>query len=202
MLPPHARRGVLLKANGKGRQAVCRPFLLATRRRNPALAVSPPARVCFAASHPIAVPMPDEPPPTGATPPAPKRGNLALQGGGAHGAFTWGVLDRLLEDPRPEFEGVSGSSAGAINGAVMAQGLMQGGPAASAASSTPIGASCARCSTAAARPPAPGWRITSTTSARPPRLTCASAICSAAPACFGIEASVVPVAQLDRARDS
>jgi predicted patatin/cPLA2 family phospholipase len=70
--------------------------------------------------------MPDEPPPTGATPPAPKRGNLALQGGGAHGAFTWGVLDRLLEDPRLEFEGVSGSSAGAINGAVPDAGRARG----------------------------------------------------------------------------
>lgn len=40
--------------------------------------------------------------------------NLALQGGGAHGAFTWGVLDALLEDARLDFEGISGSSAGAM----------------------------------------------------------------------------------------
>ena len=40
--------------------------------------------------------------------------NLALQGGGAHGAFTWGVLDALLEDGYLDFEGVSGTSAGAI----------------------------------------------------------------------------------------
>ena len=53
--------------------------------------------------------------------------NLALQGGGAHGAFTWGVLDHLLEDGRTDFEGVSGTSAGAMNAAVMAQGLMAGG---------------------------------------------------------------------------
>lgn len=53
--------------------------------------------------------------------------NLALQGGGAHGAFTWGVLDRLLEDGRANFEGVSGTSAGAMNAVVLAQGLMTGG---------------------------------------------------------------------------
>ena len=53
--------------------------------------------------------------------------NLALQGGGAHGAFTWGVLDRLLEEPRIEVEGVSATSAGAMNAAVMAHGLTIGG---------------------------------------------------------------------------
>jgi NTE family protein len=53
--------------------------------------------------------------------------NLALQGGGAHGAFTWGVLDTLLEAPRLEFEGLSGSSAGAINAAVLADGWVKGG---------------------------------------------------------------------------
>ena len=53
--------------------------------------------------------------------------NLALQGGGAHGAFTWGVLDALLEAPDLDFEALSGSSAGAMNAVVMAQGWMQGG---------------------------------------------------------------------------
>ena len=53
--------------------------------------------------------------------------NLALQGGGAHGAFTWGVLDALLEDGRLAFDGVSGTSAGAMNAVVLAQGLMSGG---------------------------------------------------------------------------
>lgn len=53
--------------------------------------------------------------------------NLALQGGGAHGAFTWGVLDALLEDGRLGFEGLSGSSAGAMNAVVLAHGLLQGG---------------------------------------------------------------------------
>ena len=53
---------------------------------------------------------------------------LALQGGGAHGAFTWGVLDRLLEDDRLLIEGISGTSAGAMNGAVVVWGMAQGGP--------------------------------------------------------------------------
>jgi NTE family protein len=54
--------------------------------------------------------------------------DLALQGGGSHGAFTWGVLDRLLQEPGLRFDGISGTSAGAMNAAVMASGLMQGGP--------------------------------------------------------------------------
>lgn len=53
--------------------------------------------------------------------------NLALQGGGAHGAFTWGVLDRLLEEPDIEFEGICGTSAGALNAVVLASGLAKGG---------------------------------------------------------------------------
>ena len=53
--------------------------------------------------------------------------NLALQGGGAHGAFTWGVLDRLLEDGRVHIEAISGTSAGAMNAVVTADGLMRGG---------------------------------------------------------------------------
>jgi NTE family protein len=52
---------------------------------------------------------------------------LALQGGGAHGAFTWGVLDRLLEQPSLEFEAVSGTSAGAMNAAVLVDALKRGG---------------------------------------------------------------------------
>jgi NTE family protein len=53
--------------------------------------------------------------------------NLALQGGSAHGAFTWGVLDRLLEEPLIEVEGISATSAGAMNAAVMAHGLTVAG---------------------------------------------------------------------------
>lgn len=54
--------------------------------------------------------------------------NLALQGGGAHGAFTWGVLDRLLAQPGLTFPAVSGTSAGAVNAVVLASGLLEGGP--------------------------------------------------------------------------
>lgn len=53
--------------------------------------------------------------------------NLALQGGGSHGAFTWGVLDYLMEDGRVNIEGISGTSAGAMNAVVFAQGYMDGG---------------------------------------------------------------------------
>ncbi|WP_218313711.1 patatin-like phospholipase family protein [Halomonas sp. 18071143] len=56
-----------------------------------------------------------------------KKLDLALQGGGAHGAYTWGVLDRLLEDDRIDIEGISGTSAGAMNGVVMADALTRGG---------------------------------------------------------------------------
>lgn len=57
----------------------------------------------------------------------PKSLALALQGGGAHGAFTWGVLDRLLEDERIAIDAISGASAGAINAAAAAAGLFSGG---------------------------------------------------------------------------
>jgi NTE family protein len=60
--------------------------------------------------------------------PAKKGINLALQGGGAHGAFTWGVLDYLLEDGRLSIEGISGASAGAMNAVMVADGLARGGP--------------------------------------------------------------------------
>jgi len=53
--------------------------------------------------------------------------NLALQGGGAHGAFTWGVLDALLDQPDIEIGRVSGTSAGALNGAALVTGLVNGG---------------------------------------------------------------------------
>lgn len=56
-----------------------------------------------------------------------RRINLALQGGGAHGAFTWGVLDRLLASDAIEIAGISGTSAGALNGAALKAGLLRGG---------------------------------------------------------------------------
>ncbi len=80
--------------------------------------------------HPAA-PGPAAPGPAAPGPAAPgprKRIKLALQGGGAHGAFTWGVLDRLLADGRLEVEAIVGTSAGAMNTAVLADGLAAGGP--------------------------------------------------------------------------
>jgi NTE family protein len=53
---------------------------------------------------------------------------LALQGGGSHGAFTWGVLDRMLEEPTLDIIGVTGTSAGAMNAVMLADGLVRGGP--------------------------------------------------------------------------
>jgi len=53
--------------------------------------------------------------------------DLALQGGGSHGAFTWGVLDRLLEEPWLRIAAISGTSAGAMNAAVLADGWVEGG---------------------------------------------------------------------------
>ncbi len=57
-----------------------------------------------------------------------KRVNLALQGGGAHGAFTWGVLDKILEDGRLDIAAISGASAGAMNAVALADGYFAGGP--------------------------------------------------------------------------
>ena len=62
-----------------------------------------------------------------------KQISLALQGGGAHGAFTWGVIDALLDDERIEIEAISGTSAGAMNAVVLAEGLLEGGRAAAKA---------------------------------------------------------------------
>ncbi|MEL6680765.1 MAG: patatin-like phospholipase family protein, partial [Pseudomonadota bacterium] len=55
-----------------------------------------------------------------------KKINLALQGGGAHGALTWGALDRLLEEEKLEFEGITATSAGAMNAAVLKHGIVTG----------------------------------------------------------------------------
>jgi NTE family protein len=66
--------------------------------------------------------------PAGKTTPGRKRINLALQGGGSHGAFTWGVIDQLLADGRIEIEGISGTSAGSMNAVVYAWGNFSGGP--------------------------------------------------------------------------
>src|SRR5579863_2839983 len=58
--------------------------------------------------------------------PGVKHISLALQGGGSHGAFTWGVLHRLISEPRIYIDGISGTSAGAINAAVFADGFLKG----------------------------------------------------------------------------
>src|SRR5438876_8627404 len=55
-----------------------------------------------------------------------KRINVALQGGGAHGAFTWGVLERLMSDDRLFIDGLSGTSAGAMNAVVFTDGFVRG----------------------------------------------------------------------------
>ena len=81
--------------------------------------VNPPAAPA-PASNPLAAPAV-------AKPVVPRKVNIALQGGGTHGAFTWGVLERLLEEERLEIDAVSGTSAGAINGAMLVQGLAAGG---------------------------------------------------------------------------
>jgi NTE family protein len=70
-----------------------------------------------------------------AAPPSwpPRRLSLALQGGGSFGAFTWGALERLLDEPEISFDAISGVSAGAVNAVLLASGLMEGGRAAAKA---------------------------------------------------------------------
>ncbi|MCK9231023.1 MAG: patatin-like phospholipase family protein [Syntrophales bacterium] len=67
-------------------------------------------------------------PRNGSHPACRKKVSLALQGGGSHGAFTWGVIDRILEDDRLDIEAFVGTSAGALNAAVAAYGMETGGP--------------------------------------------------------------------------
>ena len=55
----------------------------------------------------------------------PRRPSLALQGGGSFGAFTWGALERLLDEPDIAFDAISGASAGAVNAVLLASGLME-----------------------------------------------------------------------------
>jgi NTE family protein len=62
------------------------------------------------------------------SPSTPRKIALALQGGGSHGAFTWGVLDRMLEDETIDIIGATGTSAGAMNAIVLADGMVRGGP--------------------------------------------------------------------------
>lgn len=80
-----------------------------------------------AGASPAAAPLPEEASQPARSGPVPI--DLALQGGGSHGAFTWGVLDRLLEEDWLRIEGISGTSAGAMNAAVLADGFAAGGRA-------------------------------------------------------------------------
>ncbi len=73
------------------------------------------------------MPRKSTPTPSRSTATKTKTINLALQGGGAHGAFAWGVLDYMLEDGRLAFEGISGTSAGSMNAVVLVDGLRKGG---------------------------------------------------------------------------
>ena len=83
-----------------------------------------------------------------------KRLNLGLQGGGAHGAFTWGVLDARLECDDLEFDGVSGASAGAVNAVALAAGLQEGGRAGARAKLAEVWRAIAATSPAALLPSA------------------------------------------------
>src|SRR5260221_2094371 len=74
-------------------------------------------------SMPGQVPLPQR---HGPTRPGTKRISLALQGGGSHGAFTWGVMHRLMSEPRLHIDGISGTSAGAMNAVVFADGFLKG----------------------------------------------------------------------------
>ena len=75
--------------------------------------------------------------------------NLALQGGGSHGAFTWGVLDRLLEEERLASKASPATSAGAVNAVVLADGLAAGGREARETRCGAIGKKSPRCRRAA-----------------------------------------------------
>lgn len=103
-----------------------------TPRAKASRAKSPSAAPAPAALPPADAPAtpadaPDDMPAAAASGRAPVLIDLALQGGGSHGAFTWGVIDRLLEEPWLRIDGVSGTSAGAMNAAVLADGFAAGG---------------------------------------------------------------------------
>src|SRR3954447_8501776 len=114
--PPCALRGSA--SSGRERMAFRRGPLYSLPQRSNRMATSMPASV---SKHPA---DPDR---------APVEVDLALQGGGAHGAFTWGVLDRLLEEPWLRVVGISGTSAGAMNAAVMVSAHAAGGASAARA---------------------------------------------------------------------
>ena len=101
------------------------------RPRKAAAAARPRSKAAAAEVEAVEAAPPEQPAPEA---PASKRRkadtlliDLALQGGGSHGAFTWGVLDRILEEKWLHIEAISGTSAGAMNAAVLADGHAQGG---------------------------------------------------------------------------
>ena len=102
----------------------------AGRRRAAAPTAADPATAAAPAKP---APQPSRTSPSRRTGDPRKTISLALQGGGAHGAVVWGVIDRLLQDERIDIEGISATSAGAMNAAVCAWGLMRGRDAARAA---------------------------------------------------------------------
>src|SRR3954471_10172654 len=114
--PPCALRGSA--SSGRERMAFRRGPLYSLPQRSNRMATSMPASV---SKHPANLDR------------APVEIDLALQGGGAHGAFTWGVLDRLLEEPWLRVVGISGTSAGAMNAAVMVSAHAAGGASAARA---------------------------------------------------------------------
>lgn len=119
-LPPRRRQTTAAPPDKPG--PIAPGHLIPPERPTPVTAPEEPA-----GRRPHAVLVEEEGGGTRPTSPRPKRINLALQGGGSHGAFTWGVLDHLLEDGRVEIEALSGTSAGAMNAVVLAHGYAKDG---------------------------------------------------------------------------
>ena len=119
-----ARKRIRITASLK---ASCRPYKPCSRNWC-RWALSLLGALGFGAAPTVLRPSNAEAQTAGAAPGARRRVALALQGGGSHGAFTWGVLDRLLDDATIDIVGVTGTSAGAMNGAVLVDGLVRGGP--------------------------------------------------------------------------
>ncbi|MBC9879424.1 patatin-like phospholipase family protein [Bradyrhizobium sp. INPA01-394B] len=88
---------------------------------------APPVQAPPATAEAVTALAPVAPAPANSDPWPPRKISLALQGGGTFAAFTWGVLERLLEEPSIEFDSISGASAGAINALLLAGGLAEGG---------------------------------------------------------------------------
>ncbi len=127
--PPRRRRTQTAGRAGAGRSkpATAKPAKSAEAAKPPARSKRAPAKKPAAAPARAKAPAAEAKAAPAPPPKGPRRLNLALQGGGAHGAFTWGVIDRLLADGRIEIAGICGTSAGAMNAIVTASGLERGG---------------------------------------------------------------------------